>query len=263
MTAGLGAPLLVLVAAVCPACAPQTRMVTVAGHSMRVQTAGPDRGTNARPVVVFESGAATGLEAWADVLAEVTQFARAVAYDRAGIGLSEPDGQPPTPRHVAGLVYVDPTDLRSKEQEMEYLKGSGYTAEQARLHVDEVRERMAGYVRSRTGPYRAEMEVIQAIESSYSAEFRRLPPVPPIPVSVLVSGRFDPAMWAQRPCEPRACPERWLQFRTKWLEALAGNMGAGAVTIATGSGHEIQRDDPGLVVSAIRRALSAAKDTSP
>ena len=57
------------------------------------------------PVVVFESGAGTGLAPWSTVLTEVGQFARAVAYDRAGIGLSEADGQLPTPQHVAKKLH--------------------------------------------------------------------------------------------------------------------------------------------------------------
>lgn len=82
---------------------------------------------------------------------------------------------------MAGLVYVDPTDLRSREQDLDYLRASGYTTDEAARHIERVREGMAGYVSSRTGPCRAEMEVMQVNETSYSAEFRRLPPLAPLP----------------------------------------------------------------------------------
>ena len=267
------------------------------GRSMRVQVVAPNQPADG-PVVVFESGAGTGLATWSTVLPEVGRFARAVAYDRAGIGLSETDGQLPTPRHVAkklhrllaelhlpppyvlvghswggplirmfaalfpqdvaGMVYVDPTHLRTREQEVEYLLASGYTRDGALQNIKRHRERLARYISSRTGPYRAEMEVIQRNEESFFAEFRSLPAVREIPVAVLVSGRFDPAMWMERPCEPKACHAHWLRYRTEWLEALAPKPGRETVTIVAHSGHEIQREAPAVVVASIRRVLSAS-----
>lgn len=288
----------VVLASVRLTAAQDTRMVLVEGHGMRVQTVGLNHPTS--PLVVFESGAGTGLATWSTVLADVGRFARAVAYDRAGIGLSEPDGHRPTPQHVAkklhrllaemdlappyvlvghswggplirmfaalfpghvaGMVYVDPTDLRSREQHLKYLLASGFTAEVALQDIEDSRERMAAFVRSRTGPYRVEMEVIQANEISFSADWRALAPVSGVPVAVLTSGRFDPSMWTRRPCEPKACHEHWLRFRTEWVGALTAEAGPETVTIVAESGHEIQRDAPAVVVSTIRRILSAIDD---
>jgi pimeloyl-ACP methyl ester carboxylesterase len=162
------------------------------------------------------------------------------------------------PQDVAGMVYVDPTDLRTREQDVEYLLASGYTRDGALQDIKRHRERLARYISSRTGAYRAEMEVIQRNEESFFAEFRSLPAVPEIPVSVLVSGRFDPAMWMKRPCEPKACHDHWLRYRTEWLEALAPKAGREKVTIVAHSGHEIQREAPAVVVASIRRVLSAS-----
>jgi pimeloyl-ACP methyl ester carboxylesterase len=295
-----GSAFALVIASICPMSAQEPQIASVDGHSMRVQVVGPNDATKT-PVVVFESGAGTGLDTWTAVLADVGQFARAVAYDRAGIGGSEPDGQAPTPvrvarrlrrmlaqldlqppyvlvghswggplirtfvalypKDVAGMVYVDPTHLQSREQELDYLRANGYSAEEARKNVEHSREQFAMYVRSRRGSYRAEMEVILANERSYFADFWRLPPVPVIPVSVLIAGRFDPAAWMQRPCEPRACHEQWLRFRTEWLKAFAPKQTQGTVAVVAGSGHEIHRDDPSLVVSTIRQVLSAMRAT--
>jgi peptidoglycan/xylan/chitin deacetylase (PgdA/CDA1 family) len=250
-SARLGVPLLVLAAVVRPTLAQEPRMVPVDGHSMHVRIVGPNHASTAHPVVVFESGAGTGLGVWTEVLNEVARFAHAVAYDRAGIGLSEPDGAPPTPRHVAERLHR----LLAR---LEHLRASGYTADEAAKHIARVRERTAGYASSRTGPYRAEMEVILAHESGHAAEFRRLAPQRPIPVSVLMAGRYQPEIWSQRPCAPRDCHDRWLRFRRKWLEELVPEGAAGAVTIAARAGHEIQTEEPAVVVSAIRRVLAAA-----
>jgi pimeloyl-ACP methyl ester carboxylesterase len=270
--------------------------ILIDGRLMRVRTLGlSDVGR--RPVVVFESGAGTGLNTWSDVLEAVSAFATVIAYDRAGIGASEDDGQPPTPRHVAqklravlastgvkppyvlvghswggllirmfaalypaevaGLVYVDSTDPRSPEQNAAYLRASGYTDDGILEFMQRHREQLSAFVGSRTGPYRAEMEVIQAAELSGFSEFRALPPPPSVPAAILVSNRLDPQMWQGRPCEPAACRDHWMRQRVEALRLLAPSNGDTVVTLADRSGHEIQRDEPRLVVSAIERVVSA------
>jgi pimeloyl-ACP methyl ester carboxylesterase len=272
------------------------RAVLVEGRSMRVRTLGlPDAAQ--RPVVVFESGAGTGMSAWLDVLPDVSAFATVVAYDRAGIGGSVDDGQLPTPRHVAqtlhallgvlgvkapyvlvghswggllirmfaatypsevaGLVYVDSTDPRSPEQNAAYLRASGYTDAGILEFMERRRQEMAAFIATRTGPYRSEMEVIQALETSGFAEFRALPPPPSVPAAILVSNRLEPQMWQGRPCQPDACREHWMRERVKALRTLAPAGAGTVVTLADMSGHEIQKDEPALVVSAIRRVVEA------
>ena len=48
-----------------------------------------------RPVVVLESGAGDTISSWAKVQPEVAKFACVVAYDRAGLGMSDPAVTPP------------------------------------------------------------------------------------------------------------------------------------------------------------------------
>ena len=79
--------------------------IAVDGRSMRVRTLGVSD-VGRRPVVVFESGAGTGMNAWSAVLQDVSAFATVVASDRAGIGGSDDDGRPPTPRHVAQTLHA-------------------------------------------------------------------------------------------------------------------------------------------------------------
>ena len=45
---------------------PETRMVDVDGHAMRVQIAGLESRRRGSPVVVFEAGATNAVEAWGD-----------------------------------------------------------------------------------------------------------------------------------------------------------------------------------------------------
>jgi pimeloyl-ACP methyl ester carboxylesterase len=68
--------------------------VDAGGHRLHMCVVG-DSG----PVVVLESGLPGGL-GYQDVRREVGKFARAVAYDRAGMGTSEPGPQPRDAKHV-------------------------------------------------------------------------------------------------------------------------------------------------------------------
>jgi len=74
--------------------------IDVSGQHLHLVCAG-----NGRPTVVFESGIAASSLSWARVLRDVSAFTRACAYDRAGLGWSDPAR---TPRTVTRMV----TELR-------------------------------------------------------------------------------------------------------------------------------------------------------
>jgi pimeloyl-ACP methyl ester carboxylesterase len=71
-------------------------MIDVGGQHLHLVCAG-----NGRPTVLFESGIAASSLSWARVLRDVAAFTRACAYDRAGLGWSEP---PRAPRTVARML---------------------------------------------------------------------------------------------------------------------------------------------------------------
>src|SRR6266581_4556982 len=83
------------------------RTVLVEGYRMRVQTASLNLTSNGRPTVILESGGGAPLETWTRVFDKIAGFAAVVAYDRPGNpnGLSEPDGQLPTSRHIAERLH--------------------------------------------------------------------------------------------------------------------------------------------------------------
>ncbi len=51
--------------------------------------------------MVFESGMGASCLSWTKVQREVAQFSRAVSYDRAGHGWSDPTSEPCTARQIA------------------------------------------------------------------------------------------------------------------------------------------------------------------
>lgn len=126
------------------------QLVMPDGRSLHARVLpGPPEAPPEAPTVVFEAGAATTSSAWALVQPAVAAFARAVVYDRSGLGRSAPDPVSRTlarmaedlgavldalgtgpfvlvghsagcpivrlaaadhPARIAGLVLVDPTD---------------------------------------------------------------------------------------------------------------------------------------------------------
>jgi pimeloyl-ACP methyl ester carboxylesterase len=269
-------------------------MVDVDGHQMRVQTIGLD-GADARdvPTVVLEAGfMLDGISAWTSIIEDVAAFAPVIAYDRAGIGQSEVDGESPTPEHiaenlhallgalgaeppyvlvghslggpfirmftalypdeVAGLVHVDPTATMSEGEQTAMYAAMGSSAEERRSQIDEQPDMP-------TPGTRAEMELIIDRSENHWPSFRDLPPVPDVPVSVLMAARYDPspARGVERDCEPRECHARGMEVRMAWLQKLAAAVTNGTLTVVTNSGHFIQNDDPDLVVWNIRRVVEA------
>jgi pimeloyl-ACP methyl ester carboxylesterase len=278
-----------VLAMVLPAIAQEIRTLDVGDHRIRVRLAGLDR-VGTAPVVVLEGGAGQRLETWDSVFADVAAFAPVLAYDRAGLGESAPDPHLPVPEHVArtlrtvlaaaglkppyvlvghswggplirmfagiypteiaGLVYVDPTDLRTEAEDIEYFRAQGYTPEQRVKRKADLRASFAG-----TGEFAA----IRVTGEGFFKEFRTLPPVPDVPVTVLMSARYDPATWKTSPCEPLECQKVWVRFRTEWLGAMAREVSNGTLIVSTGSGHVMHGEDPPLVLSAIRRVVLAAR----
>ena len=270
------------------------QFVDVDGRRMHVRTDGPDGDNGARPLVVFESGLGARLDYWSAVFTRVARTTRVLAYDRAGIGRSESDETMPTPAHVArklhallsqigqkppyilvghslggpfirmfaalypsdvaGLVYVDPTDIRSEQDELALFRTLGYSAGEVAKRRDAMRQEVLP-----DGPYGAEMKVARDLASSYFADFRILPPAPDVPVSVLMAAKFEPAMWAGRPCQPRTCHDAWVRFRAAALKPLIHGESDDALTLTTGSGHGIPLEDPQLVAWAVRQVLTSVQ----
>lgn len=282
------------------ACAQDVRMVEVNGRQVRVQTDGLETAGSAGPIVVFEAGLMSdGLSAWTTIIGDVARFAPVIAYDRAGIGGSEPDGVRPTPKHVAsnlhdlldvldadppyvlvghslggplirmytalypdevaGLVFIDPAETLSEEMQRRMDEAEGLSPEGSQRLRESWREMAAGF----TPSIRAEVEVMLDLTERHWPEFQVLRPMPDIPVSVLMSTQYEatPSHGVERSCEPQECHSRRMQVRMAWMSTLIDDVTNGTFTVVTNSGHFIQNDDPDLVIAQIRRVLEAKPPT--
>ena len=80
---------------------PPGRLVRVNKRLMHIRVTG--EGT---PTVLFESGMGASCLSWTQVQPQVAQFSRAVSYDRAGHGWSDPAHEPRTAQHIAQELHA-------------------------------------------------------------------------------------------------------------------------------------------------------------
>ena len=160
------------------------------------------------------------------------------------------------PREVCGLVYLDPTHVRSAPEWEEYLIASGFSQDAVRPYLDNYERQFSAFVRSMPPGPRAEMEFIDIVERRHWLEHQPVHVPSGLPVSVVIHGRFEPGRWKEHPCEPRQCHDVFLRFRKTWLSPLTAGAKAPKVMVDETSGHLIHQDNAALVASEIRRVLT-------
>lgn len=236
----------------------------VGGHRLRARIAGAGS-----PAIVFENGIGDTLTSWRDVYPEAARLAQAVAYDRAGVGRSDPGPEPRSyeqvagelhvlleraripapyvlvghslggaeirafaaryPTEVAGLVFVDPFSEHVFD---------GLTTDEMTAGAKQQADLLAN------GPAGPLAELVFGTADAREG-FPRLrafgPPPPTVPMTVLIAGRDRPPHWRER------LIEQW----GPWVNAsIDGNL-----AVLAGSGHYLQADEPAMVIDAIRRAV--------
>jgi pimeloyl-ACP methyl ester carboxylesterase len=241
----------------------QTQYIDVGGYKLRLQVAG-----SGTPTVVLDCGFGDSLEVWNNVYPEVMRFARVVAYDRAGLGKSEPG---PEPRSFAQIATELHTLLHRANIAPPYvLVGHSMGGADIRAFASLFKEEVAGMVfvdplnenifRSVSDKEReAEMARQEAAVKDASAgvqgEWRfsksevlnNFPQLgsfgkpPDVPMMLLVAGRDRPPHWVKSVLD---------QYGNWMVEATEGGL-----VVTRDSSHYIQRDEPSLVVSAIRRVV--------
>lgn len=241
----------------------QTQDVDVSGHKLRLQVAGT--GT---PTVVLDYGLGGSIENWSDVFPEVARFARVVAYDRAGYGKSEPGAEPrshiqiATELHmllhrakiappyvlvghslgganirafahlfkeeVAGLVFIDPFNVTIFTSQGEKEREAAMAQQEAAL-----KDAPAGV--------QAEWKFLKSENQNNFPQMRSFGAPPDVPTMVLVAGRDRPPHWVKSVLDEYGA----------WV----ADASEGGLVVTPESRHPIQRDDPALVISAIRRVV--------
>jgi pimeloyl-ACP methyl ester carboxylesterase len=227
--------------------------------------------------VIFESGFGTDLRAWRNVAPAIAKSARVLTYSRAGYGQSDARPEPRTllqssleldqlitaaglrppfilvghsyggllvrafaarhPDQVAGMVLVDPADERFSPA-LRKLNAA---------RVDEDDSRFAAIVPAKFKPELAALQPV--LDSGVFPVPGRLPDVPVVVITSM-QPVDKPAFFLETP------PARQVLYG---LHAdVAKGFRDGSHVVTERSGHNIQLDEPELVIAAIESVMAKA-----
>lgn len=270
--------------------------VTLDKHKIEVFLAGMQNNQSGKPVIVFENGMADNYTRWALIIDEFSKTHTVFAYNRPRIGESEDDSLPPTTKHIienlremlikkglkppyllvshsfggayirsfasyypneiAGLVFVDPVDFTKKKGmgDLPYLE-IGLTQHQIdsifgqpyKNFTEKLYAEMPKY-------YVEEVKILRQLTKTDFAECDKNP-LPNVPVHFIKAGGFANS-------EPPTIYDREKMWRInsniqikRWMELLYP-LKYGRFFYSSSSGHMMQTDDPEIVISSIKLALS-------
>jgi pimeloyl-ACP methyl ester carboxylesterase/bifunctional DNase/RNase len=286
-----GAPVIVAEGLLLP---PGDRLVDVGGRRLDVRLLpGPAAGSGGRgPTVVLENGLGSRMGWWRRVPAAVAAFAPVVAYDRAGLGRSDPAPLPRTAGDTTDdlhtLLGALAADSAAGVAPPYVLVGHSYGGLAVRLYAARFPSEVAGLVlvdpahedswlarlRPRLGvaafaPVARDLEREQRGAPTEGLDYwmdegidldasralvRAAPPGRPVPVALLTAGRLAlPRDWPPEAAEAVRC------LRAALAADLLRRLPGSTHTIAAESGHFVQLDQPELVVDAIRAVVGAAR----
>lgn len=257
-----------------PAPALTAEHIAVGTKPYQVQVAS---GGSGRYTVILESGFGTDLRAWRKVAPELAKVTRTVSYSRAGHGSSDPRPEPRSfeqatseleqliaaarltppfilvghsygallvrafaarhPGQVAGMVLVDPADER--------FNPALRKLDAARVAEDD--RQFAAMVPAR---FQGELKFLQPVLDSGTLPLAgKLPNVPTV---VLTSvQQADKPMFFLETAQAVAVKQ---ELHASFLRQFSD----GAQVVTSKSGHNIQLEEPELVIAAVNKVIAAA-----
>lgn len=231
--------------------------VPVAGHDMRLLIGG-----KSRPTVVFESGAGPTLEMWGKVLPQVSRFARTVAYDRAGVGLSE---HGPSPRDGRQIAVELRQALRAAGVRPPFvLVGASLGGLYVRVFAGMYPEDVSGMVLVDPTPDSAGTEVARHPELAVLRETAAQARMSLVPsgVRLVLIDAVSPievpfATPGIRRLREKNLPESEAESRAyqAWLDTVPG----ARLVMTRDSGHNVPIEQPQLVIDTIRQVIDDAR----
>jgi pimeloyl-ACP methyl ester carboxylesterase len=260
--------------------------IDVGGLKLRAQIQGQSR--EGQPTVVLVGGLGDGLEVWKPVQPAVAELARVVAYDRTGIGESDPDSAPATPQHVAtqlhtllgnagikppyvlvghsiggayvrmfaglypgevaGLVFVDPTDFTQTRADLVAIWTELGPGEAGLNAYEKDQAEQFAQQHAKDSPG-ARAEAEVAILQLPKTGFEDFRSLPPLPDFPVV------ILMATQSDMPPPVKLVYGKQRLLHFAKLAVDVPDGLFVMTTRSGHYIHSSEPALVTWAIRRVL--------
>jgi pimeloyl-ACP methyl ester carboxylesterase len=163
------------------------------------------------------------------------------------------------PKETAGLVFIDPTDFSETALgRSEYVFGPlGHAddGESIRVAIDQYYEKQAGKF---DPAVQAEIDASQGDRRNDFQDLKKLP-MPQVPVVVVATTRYppldDPNLIV--PFDKQKYQNLLLNYRLLSLSMFTLSVLDGTLVTTSNSGHYVQTDEPGLVLWAINRAMTA------
>jgi pimeloyl-ACP methyl ester carboxylesterase len=260
--------------------APATQMVHVEGRAMRVAVAGLQQRKLGQPVIILEAGAnETGIETWIPVFAARARVAPVLAYDRRGVGQSEPDIVTPTLRRTAQSLHALLQRLSISPPYV--LVGHSWGGVVTRAYFDQYAQEVAGLVfLDAVNPGRTREERAKSVPPEEREKVLAPPTLPTIPpdtppglraeYELILSEMVNDYPEARSLRLPtgvpvvvvRASPPGRslgnIELDANELAGLALRSPKGLFVAAGHVGHMVHRDDPGLVVHLVEHVLRYA-----
>ena len=246
------------------------RMVDVGGYQLYLHCTGT--GT---PGVILEAGFDDVSETWSLVQPEVARFTRACAYDRAGLGQSDPGPEPGDSYQVIRELH---TLLTSAGIEGLYvLVGHSLGGMYMRLFADYYPEEVAGLVlvdSQHIDQFERFVAVLptESPNDSESLRFYREWFTNPATYPEIPQRLFEPGSLGDMPLVvltsphkeraadlPAGLSDKWDEIWVELHDELAHISSRSSHILAMESGHFIQLDQPDLVVDAILQVIEAAR----
>jgi len=255
------AALLSMLALYLPTRAQEFTRVMVDGRNMRMLVAGRGDAT-----VVFENGLGGPLEHWGKVQPDVSRFAKTVAYDRAGAGLSD---EGPRPRDGRSIATELRQMLRTSAIAPPYiLVGASLGGPYIRVFAGMYPEDVAGLVLVDPTPDSSQVDDAAGLPELESlsdtldqARASRVPTGRPVVLIDAVSPLDVPfateAIRTLRRNARREIETESVEY-AQWLRQIPG----GRLVVTNRSGHNVAQEQPELVVATIRQVVDEVTQRS-
>jgi len=237
-------------------------LIDLGTHKLNIVCTGA---ADTRPVVIFEAGGGGSSSGWKGVQRALPATIRTCAYDRAGSGKSDPGPEPRT-------MDAEVTDLRRLLEKLGItepivLVGQSLGGIYARLYVHKYRGAVAGMLL--IDPTEEHDVVFNLTLNRWITVIELKDALGDAARSLAEARQTDPAPLGNRPLivigagkrvqPPGTSAEQWLEMRSSrdsHVKELSKLSTDSRFILDPASGHNIEHDNPKLVVETIQELVS-------